>query len=289
MSDLEKVKKLLTDRVKKFDDTLTKTAELVEIAPLLQKQKEEDETTLNLINAAPQDFAEENSPRWLRIEIENDKLLSSNLPALPYINPSSVRAIEASGSGTISQYVSAASNLVSSLGFDSTEWPKWANSITAIMDEYSTRVTQREYLPERLDKINRDLGKMFTVAIASYNKSKVGILGIDLCAIHLRDVLQQVWGGLTEMAGNKNKDGSRNTKDLQIKKEGDRDLVADILANEIFPKIKLVSLLSDIYSLHYSLSDTRFGKNPLNKDFPKLNGYYNQWLSLLDGISGIVV
>jgi hypothetical protein len=91
------------------------------------------------------------------------------------------------------------------------------------------------------------------------------------------------------MAKDKNKDLRRNTNDLQLRKEGDRNLVSEILASETFPQNRLNPLLSELYALHYKLSDTRFGKNLLNNEFPTLNIYCNEWLALLDAISGIVV
>ena len=286
MSELEEVKKKLTNRIGKIDDYLAKTAKFVEITPILQKLKEDTETSLKILNEIPEDIAIEYAPKWLRMEIENVKILDNSIPTLPAVTDFSIRALDTSGS--VTPYIMDMSNSIP-FQFDNSVRPIWADNVITIVSEYSGRVSQREYLPERLNKINKNLGGMFKVALASYDKCKNGILKVDQSAIQLRDVIEQVWGGLTETAKEKNKDTSRNTQNLQIRKEGDRDLVSEILSNEVFPKIKLVQLFQDMYTLHLNFSDSKFGKNPLSTDLPRLSEYYNEWLILLDGISGIVV
>jgi hypothetical protein len=259
------------------------------MVPSLQKLKEENETAMKIINSLPEDVAEEIAPRLLFREIQNDKILSVNIPSLPFLMPEALRVIESSTGGTISPYISSASAVVSSCTENRGSKPDWTKYVTVIMDEYSAKVAQQNYLPERLQRINRDLGKQFNIALRSFNKCKNGIIKVNSVAIDLRDVLQQVWGGLSAMAKDKNKDLRRNTNDLQLRKEGDRNLVSEILASETFPQNRLNPLLSELYALHYKLSDTRFGKNLLNNEFPTLNIYCNEWLALLDAISGIVV
>ena len=112
---------------------------------------------------------------------------------------------------------------------------------------------------------------------------------MDQCAIQLRSVLQQVWGGLLNLAKSKNTNPRINTNDLALKKVKDREMVASFLKSETFSKVTLVNMLKEIYDLYYDLSATNFGKNPLNSDFPLLKVYYGNWLSLLDAISGLVV
>ncbi|MFH1446879.1 MAG: hypothetical protein ABIG43_05665 [Chloroflexota bacterium] len=288
MSDSDEVKNILRNRINRTDDQLTGILKLAESVPALQNLKDNSEISLNIYNELPKDYAEEIAPGLLSQEREFDDILNQNNPAIPDISPMFVKAAEKSG-GTVTPYIVSGSNLVMEYTNPAKPKPDWVSKVTKIIDEHSTKVQQSEYLPNRLNKINRNLGKMYKVANGSYVKCKNRIVTIDQSAMQLRDVLQQVWGGLAEMARNRNIDKNLNLQNLAFKKEGDRYNIACILANEVFPKLRLVGLLNDSHSLYSNLSATEFGKNPLNEDIDRLNEYYNQWLSLLDGISGIVL
>jgi hypothetical protein len=225
----------------------------------------------------------------LRIEEGNNRLFNENLPAFPTFSAQNVQAISGSSSGTALPYISEVSRLFYPGFLDASDCPQWAKDVTVTMDTHSKAVSQRGYLHERLDKINRDLGARFNVALTTYAKCQNGIVNVDLPAIQFRDVLQQIWGGLVNMARIKNEEVRNSGMRFELRGEKDRALVADLLANNSVPKIKLLELLDDMNSLHYSLSDTRFGKNPLNKDFSTLKTYYNQWLSIVDAVSSLVV
>lgn len=289
MNEIDEVKKILQKRISTENDALTNIAKLVEIVPVLQQQKEEDEFTLNLINTFPKDYSEENAPRWLVLERENDMLISDSIPTLSAIPRFAFQVLSTSSSGTASPYITSGSNLISPFQANPGPKPIWFEPLSVMLEEHTNQVTQKEYIPIRLNKLNNNLGELFTVAWSSFQKCKNGVLSVDLCANHLRAVIQQVWGGLTTMAASKNADPKINTNNLQLSKKGDREKVSSILATKIFPKTKLISLIDEMFDLHYKLSDTRFGKNPLNRDFPLLKIYYGLWLSLMDSISAIVI
>lgn len=289
MRDSDKLKKVITDRIQQEDDTLKKIAKLIEISPIIQQQKDEDQTSLELINTMPEDFVEEMSGRWLSLELERKNFLEKIWPDLPEINPNFVPISLTSASGTASPYITSGSNLVQSFILEERELPDWANHTSIIVNNFTSKVEQRNYLPGRLNIINSNLGDLFIIAQNTFRKCQNNIIGVDLCAIHLRDVIQQLWGGLTAKASSINTNKRINTSGLKLKKPGDRDLVAEILSKEIFSKNRMILLFSDLYNLHYKLSDTRFGKNPLNKDVVLLKSYYNQWLSLIDAISAISI
>jgi len=289
MSYSKRLKKKIQNRIKKTDKVTSSIKDLIDLVPILQRKKEDDQTSLEILNNLPKDIVEESAPRWLRLEEENDKSFYANLPAIPKVTQANVSELASTAGGTATPYVYGASYILGTYNLNWDDKPKWAENVDGIIGEHSKRIAQREYLPGRLDLINRDLGKAYVVALASYDKCRNGLVTVDQAAVQLRDILQQVWGGLSEMASNKNKDPKRNTKHLELKNEGNRDLVADILATEAFPKVRLTQLLSEMNSLSINISRTDFLKNPLNTDFPSLNNYFNQWISLLDGVSSIVL
>jgi hypothetical protein len=288
MSESDDLKKIITDRISRSKDTLEKTSKLVEMTPLISDQIDEDETALKLINTFPPDLVEESAPSWLKVEIERDRLLVAHIPTLPAIGEFTLRALVSSGSATVASYSSTGSNVISHYASPYSERPEWVNKVGTILEEHTNKINQKNYLPDRLNKINIKLGDAFNVAKVSFNKCQNRMITVDQCAIQLRSVLQQVWGGLLKIAKSKNVNQRINTKDLALKREKDREIVASILETETFPKLTLVNILNDIYDLHFHLSATNFGKNPLNTDFPMLKVYYGNWLSQLDAISGLV-
>ena len=289
MSDAEKVEGILSGRVTRIDDIFGKVAKLVELVPSLQHQKEADWDSLALIRALPPDFLEENASKWLALETENNRIFSSNLPTISDVNPGMIQATLTTASGTATPYFTSGSNLVASYQSSPDPRPEWVDRVMIVMDEHNSRISQRDYIPTRFDLLNRDLGKMFKVAMQSFNKCQNGILGVDNCAMHLRDIIQQVWGGLANKATVLNTSRGVNPNDLQLKKQADRESMADILSSPTFPKAKLLLILDDLYDLHYKFSNSRFGKNILNTDFQLLKAYYSRWLSDMDSISAIVI
>lgn len=289
MNESMRLKRILSDRIAKEDEVLRRTTEWVEIAPFIQMQKEQDETSLAILNSVPEEIAEEIAPKLLQIEEENNKIIVANLPDIPSPRVMAIKELSTTGSGTVTPYVSAITNIMIPYNPVAEKQPEWVKESIVIIGNHTHRVAQREYIPQRLDKLNPNLGKMCREAFYSFNRCQNGIIGVDVSANHFRDILQQIWGGLVSMTDVTNKNSNRNTKNLQLRKEGDRNLVADILATDIFPKRKLLALLSDMYDLYYNLSDTKFGKNILNRDFPRLKTYYTQWLTILDGISGLLI
>jgi len=113
--------------------------------------------------------------------------------------------------------------------------------------------------------------------------------GVDATAIQMRGILDQIWGGLINLARKKNTNPRIQITDLQFRKLGDRNTISEILNSDFFPKHKLSKLLDDAYKLSSNLSDRHFGKDPLNQDRDTLNLYYSQWISIINDISGIVV
>lgn len=288
MDELEKLENKLKADISQSDDYFDKTSKIVKAAPSIQKWKEGKETSLKIIQGLPKDVAEELAPHLLAWEEENDKVIKPLFPALPDITPLFIQTVESS-SGSTTPYIVNATNTILSCECYVDADADWIDGVTAIINEHTLKIQKEDYLPLRLEKINPHLGEMYKIANNSVIKSQNNIIGIDQSAIQMRDVLEQVWGGLVEMAREKNIDPTINMNNLKLKKTGDRDLVATLLSTALFPKLKIFELLSDAYSLHLKLSDRNFGKNLLTKDVEKLNLYYQQWNAILDGISGIVV
>ena len=87
---------------------------------------------------------------------------------------------------------------------------------------------KKEDLPPRLDKINENLGDMFTIALQNFEKTNIGLGMVHQSAIDLRAVLQQLWGGVVALAREKDPASTKKHR-FEMAKDGDRILVAECL------------------------------------------------------------
>lgn len=289
MKKIVELKKILSHRISLVEDTLKKISKLVSIIPFLERLKRDDETSLFLLDHLPDDLVEEVAPSLLIQEKETANLLSYLIPKLPPLPPKEelVKAVSSSASGTASPYVFVTTSYVEacSVNLDN------RSDITPLVskvDDYSQRVATEGYLPWRLDKINTDLGKKYNVAYDSYIKCKNGVGHVGSCAIEFRDVLEDTWGGLVNLARLKDHGNILKTNHFEKKNENDRELIASVLETKTFPSTRLKILLDKLESLCIKLSAKKFGKNPLNEDFQSLHIYFDEWIAILDGISGLV-
>lgn len=288
MGDFEELVNKLNDDIELSNDYLNKTTKLVEGVPHVQRWKEGKETSLKILYGLPKDRAEELAPLFLSWEKASDNVIKSAFPVVTDVSPLFIQAVESS-SGSPTPYIVNATNAALEYEYSNDVIPEWVPKVTAVIDAHTQKIQQEDYLPKRLNKIYSDLGKMYEIAVESFHKCQAKIIGIDQSAIQLRGVIEKVWSGLVYMARQKNTNPKLNMKYLELKKQGDQDLVATILETTLFPKIKILELLDNAYLLHKNISDSKFGKNILGKDMTTLDLYYDQWITFLDGISGIVV
>jgi hypothetical protein len=285
MNDYEEVEKKLKKDIDQYDDILKKTSNLVEAVPYIQRLKEDKEISLKILRGLPIDIAEELSPSLLALENKNDEAVKPILPVIQDISPLFIKTVESS-SGSATPYIVNATNIAMDYQNPGLGNPDWIDFLFETVTEFIDKIQLEQELPNRLNKINTNLGEMFIKANESFVKSKNKIITVDQSAMHMRDVIQQVWGGLVAIARQKNLNQKVNVKiRLEIKTESHRRMVADVLANQFYSKTKLEELLNGASQLYYKLSDANFGKNILGNDIEKLTIYHSQWIALLDGIS----
>ncbi len=288
MSDLDNLEKKLKRDVSLSNDYLKKASKIAEAVPSMQRWKDRKETSLKIVQGLPKEVAEELAPSLLTWEDENDKAIKLHLPVLPDTSQLFINAVDSS-SGSITPYIVNATNTIFAYESSVDENTDWIAGVKETITQHTLMIQQEGYLPSRLQKINNNLGTMYKIANDSVLKSQNNIIGIDQSAIQMRNVLEQVWGGLVDIARKKNSNPTINMKYLEMKKLGDRELVATLLSTNLFPKLKILELLSKLYDLHQKLSDRQFGKNILARNLPRLISYHNQWITLLDDISGLVI
>lgn len=287
MSDSDELKKSLENEIHQYDDFLSKTKEYADIAPFVFQRKQEAEAKITFLDHAPEDFLSEFAPSMLLIQKNDEKQIATFLPALPGLTVEAKSYI-ASTSGTSTAYMSAAYGAVeyySEQGQDT----NWFSPVAVAFTDLAAMKSRNRYLPERLNRINAELGRMYVIANDSVSKARSEIITVDQAVMHMRDVLQQLWGGLADLANKLRSEEFRSIQHKQLKKENHRNVVARCLATNEDEHQKFVLNLDGMAKLHIELSDTSIGKNPLSIDISRMNGLYDRWVILIDDLSNLVI
>ena len=287
MDEFETLVRKLEDDSRQYQDMLNGIAGLVEIAPQIQHLKDDTEIKRALLHKVPRDKTKLKLNEFLKHEEGEDRILKPILPSITQVDKLFVQAVEGTA-GSPTNYVVMATNAILENEASAETDNVWVYDVQKIVEEHTKNIQQRTNLPERLNRLNRNLGESFKVVQDSFAKSQNKIAGVDATAIQMRGILYQIWGGILNIARVKNINSRIQVDNLEFKKPKDRILVSDILKTDLFPKTKLSSLLDDAYKLSSNLSDRHFGKDPLNQNREKLKIYYSQWISIINDISGIV-
>jgi hypothetical protein len=281
MTEQEELINSLKREIKDYDDLLKGIKDSNESVPSIQERKREAEAKLLLLEKAPSDFIAETGPRYFPSQLEDEGKLTRMTgdfsgavkPLFHFMN---------STAGTSS----ASEMAFHYLNSDNT-WkkpPDWIE-VAAAFSKIAEYKAKKSDLPIKLDKINRDLGEKFLFTLTTIEKAKSKITGVDQATLHMRDVLQQSWAGLLELARKKS---SQKLLSLEFKKPSDRSVIAEILGEDENKKNKLVLLLENMYILHGDLSKTDLTKNPLSNDVARMNELFDRWIIQIDDLVNIL-
>lgn len=176
---------------------------------------------------------------------------------------------------------------ISSLAQQSTV-PTWIGPVSDGFSELAEYKAKKADFPPKLEKINTNLGEKFKVTMKNIDKARHRIVGVDVAAFQMRDILDQAWGGIVDIVKRKYPRRPARFSDLPIRKEANRIFVAECLGKDDNQKKKLMLLFDNMKTLHCNLSVTDFGKNPLSNDRVKLEQYFDSWILQLDDLVSLV-
>ncbi|MBE0573434.1 hypothetical protein IH575_00825 [Candidatus Dojkabacteria bacterium] len=292
MSEKEEWKKSLENEIEHYDDYLKKAKDITDLVSDVEQKKEEAETKLLFVNSMPEPILSELGGILFVFQKHDEEQLKLHLPVLPTITPETSRYMS-TGTSTSSGYFDIIQTYRhSDAVIQSTEEtfpaidPESVSKVYIAFTDLADKKSKKTSLPPVLDRINKDLGSKFIVAQQSYEKAKNGIVGIDQSAIQLRDILEQLWGGLVNLVRQKDPRKYKGSG-LNLDTKGKAIVVANLATDEINAK-KLTLLLETVSTIKYQLSETNFGKNPLTKDLDKLTKLYNEWMLVVTDIADFV-
>ena len=279
----EEWKRILRDKIASRRKFIKNVKELSDIAGEAEERNKEDEAKLFFVEKMPKEIlAEAGGPLFI-FEQHDEEQLHKYLPDLGDDVANARKYISASGSTSSSAYMGLVE--VYRL-YDSATVPfEGANleintepvkQVYSVFSDLAEEKSKKENLPPRLNKLNVNLGDKFEVALQNYEKAKGGIVGVDQSAIQLRDIIEQLWGGIVNLVRTKHPQKYKGVQ-LNLDTKG-KAIAVECLATDDINKQKFALLLETMSKLKAELSKTEFGKNPLNQDVEKLKDLYSQWL-----------
>ena len=230
----------------------------------------------------PESILTELGGKLFTIQMHDEAQLKQNLPGLPSITPETIHYMGSSTSSSSSYSIIIKTCRLSSDIVVSQKDVESIDKVSIAFSDLADEKSRKQDLPPLLNKINYQLGDKFTVAQNNYEKTKSGIVGIDQSAILLRDVIEQLWGGLVNFVRQKDPRKYKGVE-LNLNVTGKR-IVVDCLATDEIRRQKLTLLFDNLATIKKQLSDSEFGKNPLTHDLDKLTEIYRQWILVLSDI-----
>ncbi|MBK9207999.1 MAG: hypothetical protein IPL71_06740 [Anaerolineales bacterium] len=294
MSKKEEWRKLLENKIKKRKEYIKNVKELVEVASEAEEQNKEDEAKLFFVENMPESILAERGQPLFLFEQYDEEQLNTYLPGLSKINADARKYILTSGTTDSSAYAEIVETyrvskevLAPYTTTFTTLESKSIEEVSIVFSDLAKEKAKKENLPPRLNKINENLGDMFTIALQNYNKTKIGLGMVHQSAMDLRVVLQQLWGGLVALARKKDSAQTKRHR-FEMAKQGDRIFIVECLIVEDVEKKKLISSLDILAKALLQFSDGDFGKNLLGDDKEKLNNLYNLWVLSINIANSIV-
>jgi hypothetical protein len=278
----DEIEQSLENEIERIDETVDGIRDLNELVPGLQERRKEAVAKLTFVKYTPDAVFSEFEDNFYDIQKSDEEQAKRYVIPVPEITPEMAR-YWSSGTASTSSFYEVHSTVANFDNLLEVGGHEWAKPITDAFSELADEKAKKAELPAKLDSIQEDLGKMFTIAQKNVEKAKSGIVGVDQSAKQLRDVIQQLWGGLADLA-RKRGPAKYKRRRLALKKIADRNIVVQCLAdNEINAK-KLTMLLSSMAKLHLDLSVGEFMKNPLTDDIERLESLYRRWILVIDDV-----
>lgn len=281
MSKRDEIRNSLEREDEFYVEFLDKTRKLVELVPYVQERRRDVEAVRKIVENAPDDVLDEAGSALLEGH-RFDEQRAERLVGL--VAPVSLVLIEqmATGTSVVSEYIQMTNSVI-----DETSPAPWSVPFRQSVEKIAAEKAKKKSLPPRLDMINHDLGEKFTKTQRSVEKARADIIGVDQAVKRMRDILQQLWGGLGELA---RKRGPRRERRRGLKhgREKDQVFVSRQLLDDERGQKRLMRLIGILSKMKGDLSDTDFMKNPLSDDVVRMNEIYERWVILIDDIVDLV-
>lgn len=295
MSKRKPAQKSLKNEIKQYDNFLKGAAVISNLVPGIERRKREAEARLLFFTHMPDSIIDEFGDKLYNEQKHHEEVAKLHLPTLPAISRENIRVLS-TGTSSSSDYMEITQTYRRSAAIESSQEgilhfqelaePVNVKIVHDSLSKLAEENAKNKTLPPRLNRINKNLAKQFRIAQQSYDKAKNGILGVDQAAIQLRDVIEQLWGGLVVLIRKINP-RKYSKAELKLNAAG-KEIAIEYLAADDISKKKLTDLLEKSSKIHDEISKSDFGKNPLTKDMDKLTELYELWQLVVSDLADYV-
>jgi len=267
MTEREKVIKSIKDEIAMYDSFLARAGEASDLAPVIQKRKQDAEARLKAIQAPPEDVFEEIGPQIrARQERETQRLYG----LIPKISPMDVPYITSqlgvTGTSSVSEQMARI------IRVDPNQAPWYSAFIEPLSDLMNEQERQNQIL-RSLKTLSPNLGPYGEKALSTV-RSALGKVGtVDLACEHLRTAIQKIWGELVTQARSTGKIAV--DKRFELRKPLHRREIAECLSTKYVDLGQLEEALETISYLYKELSGP--AKNPFHSDLEYLRDVSTRW------------
>ncbi len=276
MSESDELKKSIEEEIEQCEDFLKKASDISEIITSVQERKEEAEAKAEAINSLPDDVLDEVAPQMLHFQTKDRERLLNTLPILPDIDVVYTRAILSIGS------TSSDIELIASFVRTQPVLPDWAITFMKPFNELADKQDRVSRIRDFYSHVQSFLGGLIDLALETTSRARGGGTNVDHACMRLRDVLEKVWGEISDMARSKLPVGERKRR-LSHGTVSHRRIVAESLSPTIELIDDLKELLENLSKLHSDLS--KGSKDPFNNDLEYLEDVYFRWILHLFNLS----
>lgn len=276
MSESDELKKSIKEEIEQCDDFLKKASDISEIIPSVQERKEEAEAKAEAINSLPDEVLDEVAPQMLHFQTRGRERLSNTLPILPDIDVVYTRAILSMGS------TSSDIELIASVVRTQPVLPDWAITFMKPFNDLADKQNRVSRIRDFYSHVQSFLGDLIDLALETTSSARGGGTDVDHACMRLRDVLEKIWGEISDMARSKLPAGERKHR-LRHGTVSHRRIVAKSLSPTIELIDDLEELLERLSKLHSDLS--KGSKDPFNTDLEYLEDVYSRWILHLFNLS----
>ncbi len=293
MPNKDDLRKSLQNQLDGVNNFLKDAKEVADAVPGAEAIKKDLEAKLVFVFQMPEVVIDEQGNFLYNSQQESELRFVAAAPKSPLISLE-FKHVLASGTTDTSAYhdIAQDSYVFKELqggGYESPFTPEELTSIknvVVVFEELAQEKSRKADLPPRLNKLNSHLGDKFMVAVNSYDKALNAMVGIDQSAIQMRDVIEQLWGGIVNLVRLKDSHKYKSVE-LNLDNKG-RTIAIACLAPDDLNKQRFTLLLETLARLKKEFSDPNFGKNPLAADKERLVRVYGDWILVISDLVGFL-
>lgn len=253
--------------IKICDEFLLGASEASELAPDVQRRREELQARLEAIRNIPEDVLDEVGPQLQSHQLNEEHRLTESLPMMPKFQASAVR-VQLGTAATSSD-----SDVLASIIRVDPGQSKWYPSYIRPLSKLANDRARVASVQAAYSRLSPALSDYINQALDTTTSATAGVASKDLACQHLRSAIQKIWGELCSRARSRAPAIAHSR--LELRKASHRQRVASTIAPSVSSVGEIQQVFGSLAGLYGELSTP--AKNPFEDDVQFLNEVTTRW------------